>query len=122
MISNRTPQKPPDAIQDPISHYVSPIPANVIIPPNNQIHAPEAVPFPDPPKNEKRGGTAIYAALHCLTADIYAQTENGKRRNQTCTERFALHDDGTEPHKAIARERLTCLRDGTDGVRKASKN
>ena len=47
---------------------------------------------------------------------------DGKRRNTTYTERPAWHDDGTEPHSSIARECPTCLRDGTDGTCKASKN
>ena len=47
---------------------------------------------------------------------------NGKRRNTIYTERPAWHDDGTELHSSIARECPTCLRDGTDGTCKASKN
>lgn len=47
---------------------------------------------------------------------------DGKRRRPPYTERPAWHDNGSEPHPSIARECPTCLRDGTDGTCKASKN
>lgn len=122
MTSNRTPS---EATRRHIRHHIAlrfQIPANVIIPTNNPIHAPEAVPLPDPPKNEKRGGTSMYAAIHSILLPISIPMGNGKRRNTTYTERPTWHDDDTEPHSSIARECPTCLRDGTDGTCKASKN
>lgn len=47
---------------------------------------------------------------------------NGKRRNTTYTERPAWHDDDTELHPSIARERSTCLLDGVNDAGKTSEN
>lgn len=65
----------------------------------------------------------MYAAIRSTLLPIsIPRRGNGKRRNTTYTERPAWHDDDTELHPSIARERSTCLLDGVNDAGKTSEN